>query len=90
MDQATSLYQKVVARKEVILSAGAFQSPQLMMVSGTGPASVLNAAGIKPMLVNENVGQHLLNHTVFSLVAQVQPTAFYSMLSNEYTALPNA
>lgn len=34
------------ASKEIILSAGAFQSPMLLMKSGIGPAEVLNEAGV--------------------------------------------
>jgi len=39
------------ARKEVILSAGTFQSPQLLMVSGIGPAATLQKFGI-PVISN--------------------------------------
>lgn len=34
------------ASKEIILSAGAFQSPMLLMKSGIGPAEVLREAGV--------------------------------------------
>lgn len=47
------------ANKEVILSAGAFQSPQLLMVSGVGPADVLQQHNI-PVVANlPGVGQNL-------------------------------
>jgi choline dehydrogenase len=48
---------KVTARKEVVLSAGAFQSPQLLLVSGIGPKDTLDRHGI-PLLVDaQGVGQ---------------------------------
>ncbi|KAL5240755.1 hypothetical protein ACI65C_008165 [Semiaphis heraclei] len=51
----------VTARKEVILSAGAIGSPQLLMVSGVGPADHLTELGIKPV-VNLKVGHNLQDH----------------------------
>ena len=49
----------LTARKEVILSAGAFQSPQLLMVSGIGPKAQLDKFRIPAVVVNENVGQNM-------------------------------
>lgn len=49
------------ARNEVILSAGAFHSPQLLLVSGIGPREVLQQHGI-PILANRpGVGQNMHN-----------------------------
>ena len=50
------------ATKEVILSGGAVNSPQLLQLSGIGPADVLKKYGIAPVLINQNVGQHLQDH----------------------------
>lgn len=50
-----------LASKEVILSAGAFSSPQILMLSGIGPADHLAEFGI-PLLKNASVGQNLQDH----------------------------
>eukprot|EP01084_Bolivina_argentea_P094842 170532_1 len=42
----------VYCNKEVIISAGAYQSPQLLMLSGIGPVEELNEFDIKPILIN--------------------------------------
>ncbi|KAG5672896.1 hypothetical protein PVAND_002984 [Polypedilum vanderplanki] len=55
-------FYTVKASKEVILSAGALQSPQLLMLSGIGPKKHLRANGIKP-IVNLAVGYNLMDHT---------------------------
>lgn len=54
------------ARKEVILSAGAFQSPQLLMVSGVGPEARLTELGIPVVHALEGVGQNLQDHPIFT------------------------
>ncbi|KAF2745593.1 GMC oxidoreductase [Sporormia fimetaria CBS 119925] len=53
------------ARKEVIVSAGAFQSPQLLMVSGIGPRSQLNAHNIPVIHESPGVGQNMWDHPTF-------------------------
>lgn len=47
------------ARREVIVSAGAFQSPQMLMVSGVGPAATLNKHGIPVVADRPGVGQNM-------------------------------
>ena len=50
------------ARREIILCAGAINTPQLLMLSGIGPAKHLKSVGIPVIKANENVGQHLEDH----------------------------
>lgn len=47
---------------EVILSGGAINSPQLLQLSGIGPAGLLQQHGIGVLLDNPNVGDHLSDH----------------------------
>lgn len=50
------------ARIEVILSSGAFSSPQLLLLSGVGPAEELQQHGIKVIHELPGVGKHLVDH----------------------------
>lgn len=56
-------HEKIVkANREVILSAGAIQSPQLLMLSGVGDAEHLKEVGIYPVVHLPGVGQNLQDH----------------------------
>jgi choline dehydrogenase len=50
------------ARKEVILAAGALQSPQLLQLSGIGPSDLLRQHGIKIVADLPGVGENLQDH----------------------------
>ena len=54
------------AKREVILSAGAIGSPQLLQVSGVGPRKTLEAAGIDLLHELPGVGENLQDHLEFN------------------------
>lgn len=54
----------VRARREIILAGGAYNSPQLLMLSGIGPAAELAAHGISPLVDLPEVGRNLQDHPV--------------------------
>lgn len=56
------------AEREVILCAGAYGSPQLLMLSGIGPAGLLSALGIPVVLDQPLVGQNLQDHVLIPLI----------------------
>ena len=53
---------EVKANREVILSGGAINSPQLLQLSGVGPAALLREHGIPVVLEQPNVGEHMQDH----------------------------
>jgi len=54
--------EMIYARRGVILSAGAFNSPQILMLSGIGPAQHLKERGIDVVLDRPEVGSNLQDH----------------------------
>ena len=52
----------VRADREIILSAGTVNSPQILMLSGIGPADDLQALGIEPVVNLPGVGQNMQDH----------------------------
>lgn len=66
----------VSAKREVILSAGSFGSPQILELSGIGSEKVLSAAGVEPVVCNENVGENLQDHAYMPLGFEVNPGIF--------------
>lgn len=55
--------QQVLAKKEVILCAGALETPKLLMLSGVGPKKHLEDMGIPVKLDQPEIGQNLQDHT---------------------------
>ncbi|TCT23473.1 GMC family oxidoreductase [Thermomonas haemolytica] len=75
------------ATREVILSGGAINSPQLLMLSGIGPAADLRRLGIEVLHDAPGVGANLQDHLdVTTLVHCTQPIS-YDRLSEVKTAL---
>lgn len=70
------------ARHEVILSAGVFQSPQLLMVSGIGPADVVEQHGIDVVSNLPGVGQNMWDHVFFGPTYQVALETFTKMAAD--------
>jgi choline dehydrogenase len=54
--------REIRATREIILSAGAIQSPQLLQLSGVGPAELLHSLGISPVKELPGVGENLQDH----------------------------
>ncbi len=63
--------REVRAAREVILSAGSLQSPQLLQLSGIGPAALLQSHGINVVHDLPGVGQNLQDHLQFRLMYRV-------------------
>ncbi|KAJ4430916.1 hypothetical protein ANN_19509 [Periplaneta americana] len=63
---------KVYARKEVILSAGTIQSPQILLLSGIGPRTHLEEMDISVVKELHRVGENLQNHVSFSALFEIK------------------
>ncbi len=63
------------ARREVLLSAGAVDSPRLLMLSGIGLAEQLQEHGIKPLIDSPKVGRGLQDHPTCFVVWRTPTTA---------------
>ena len=69
------------ATKEIILCAGAINSPQILMLSGIGPANDLKALGIHVQCDLPGVGQNLMDHLeVYVQQASQLPISLHSQL----------
>ena len=70
------------AKKEVILSAGAFKSPQLLMLSGIGPRTTLEALSIPVHVELPGVGENLQDHPLFGSQYRVNVPTVSAALNN--------
>ncbi|HSO46885.1 MAG TPA: GMC family oxidoreductase N-terminal domain-containing protein, partial [Rhizobiaceae bacterium] len=64
----------VSARCEILLCGGAFNSPQLLMLSGIGPGAHLRSLGIETLVNSPNVGQNLQDHVDFIILWRSRDT----------------
>lgn len=60
------------ARAGVVLAAGAFNTPQLMMLSGIGPAAHLSDVGVTPLVDLSGVGENLQDHIDYVVSYQTE------------------
>lgn len=75
------------AEREVILSAGAINSPQLLLLSGVGPADHLRAHHIDVIADLPGVGQNLHDHTMTPMVRAAKGSAdLLQMIDNDSAA----
>ncbi len=74
--------------RHVILACGTIQTPQLLMVSGIGPATQLQAQGIAVLHDNAHVGAHLKDHVAAPVVWQTrQPVDDWQICPFEATMM---
>ncbi|WGW05828.1 choline dehydrogenase [Tropicibacter oceani] len=80
--------ERIEARREVILCAGAINSPKLLMLSGIGPAAHLARHGIAPLVDRAGVGQNLQDHLeLYIQMAASQPVSlfkYWNLLGKAY------
>ena len=76
------------AAREIVLSGGAYNSPQLLMLSGIGPADELRKVGIKPIQDLPGVGCNLQDHAEVSVInLATQPVSLAKNLRWDRLAL---
>ena len=80
--------RQIRAEREVILSGGAYNSPQLLMLSGIGPADELTPHGIRPIVDLKGVGKNLSEHPNCMMRFQARkPVTFLKQLRYDRAAL---
>ncbi len=71
--------ETLLARQEIIVSAGAINSPQLLMVSGIGPVEHLYEQGIEPVIDLPGVGQNLQDHPTVHISVENPSAEAYAL-----------
>ncbi|MCY1216283.1 Alcohol dehydrogenase [acceptor] [compost metagenome] len=74
--------QVLRARREIVLSTGAFNSPQLLMASGVGPAAQLRGLGIDVVHDLPGVGENLQDHLDIIVNKQLHSTDLFGQTAS--------
>lgn len=72
----------VTAAKEIVLSAGAVNSPQILQLSGIGPAALLKEHGIDVVMDQPFVGENLQDHLQIRAVFKIKGTRTMNTMAN--------
>ena len=75
------------ATREVVIAAGAINSPKLLLLSGIGPADELRALGVKVVADLPGVGRNLQDHLDINIVARVSEPVSYNGMDRGLPAL---
>lgn len=77
---------RITARRDVILSAGALHTPQLLQVSGVGPGALLQRHGIAVVHDLPGVGENLMDHVQYGAKFRTSsPYTFNKKVGNWFT-----
>ncbi|MBN9672555.1 GMC family oxidoreductase [Roseibium aggregatum] len=79
--------RKAVARREVILCAGAINSPQLLQLSGVGPGGLLRGKGIETVHDLDGVGRNLQDHLCVDYLYRSKASTLNEQLNPWYGKL---
>lgn len=77
------------ANKEIILSAGTIHSPQILMLSGIGDATVLKEQGIEVQQELKGVGKNLKDHYFFPICYKTKPGVTFNSQMKGFSLLKN-
>ena len=80
--------ETINARRAVVLSAGAFQTPQLLLLSGIGPGAELQRHGIAVEHELPGVGQNLQDHVDFTLLYKAKSQHLFGITAGGLARLP--
>ena len=77
------------ARAEIVLSAGAFGSPQLLMLSGIGPADHLRSFGLETIADAPEVGANLHDHCDYTANIRVNGDGLFGLSAGQLLRAPH-
>ncbi|KAJ5595497.1 GMC oxidoreductase [Penicillium hispanicum] len=80
----------IAASKEVILSAGSYHSPKILLLSGIGPVAELEKHGITQLVDSPEVGRNFLDHLAVPLIWKLKKREYdlpFSALANPVMSL---
>ena len=76
---ADGVRRRILAQRETVLSAGAIQSPQILMLSGVGDADALRRLGLEVKAQLPGVGVHYQDHLAVPLPMETRNTLSYGL-----------